>query len=31
MGVGDGCGVGRVEDEVIMMGGSGGQSLVPSI
>ena len=29
--MGDGCGVGRVEDEVIMMGGSGGQSLMPSI
>ena len=29
MGVGDGCGVSRVEDEVIMMGGGGGQSLEP--
>ena len=30
MEMGDDCGVGRVVDEVIMMGGGGGQSLVPN-
>ena len=30
MAMGDDCGVGRVVDDVIMMGGGGGQSLVPN-